>query len=152
MHNRRRRLPDGSYPRIAAHRCIGSCSGHGVKTVDRVLPEAWDDQRADRSHTRSRLRSSSSRPSPMPSRWAICRASSSLESCESARYCTGRPAAQAPVRFGRWDAIHHERQTNKAVPRLIHNRPGPVGCENAWTGPLRRSSAPARKKAIVGKS
>jgi hypothetical protein len=55
------------------------------------------------------------------------------------------------VRFGRWDAIHHEQQTNKAVLRLIHNRPGPVGCENAWTGPLRRSSAPARKKAIVGK-
>jgi hypothetical protein len=38
------------------------------------------------------------------------------------------------------------------APRLIHNRPGPVGCENAWTGTLRRSSAPARKKAIVGKS
>jgi hypothetical protein len=36
------------------------------------------------------------------------------------------------VCFGRWDPIHDEQQTNNAVPRLIHNRPGPVGCENAW--------------------
>jgi hypothetical protein len=24
------------------------------------------------------------------------------------------------------------RKTNELAPRLIHNRPGPVGCENAW--------------------
>jgi hypothetical protein len=28
-----------------------------------------------------------------------------------------------------WDAVHDD---NKPVTRLIHNRPGPVGCENAW--------------------
>jgi hypothetical protein len=44
--------------------------------------------------------------------------------------------------------------SNKMAPRLIHNRPGSVGCENALDrhATLRRSSAPARKKAIVGKS
>jgi hypothetical protein len=46
----------------------------------------------------------------------------------------------------------------KMAPRLIHNRPGPViapgrcALRMPGTGPLRRSSGPARKKAIVGKS
>ena len=41
---------------------------------------------------------------------------------------------------------------NKPVPRLIHNRPGRWAARMPGTGSLRRSSAPARKKAIVGKS
>src|SRR4029077_14013131 len=40
----------------------------------------------------------------------------------------------------------------RAVPRLIHNRPGRWAARMPGTGSLRRSSAPARKKAIVGKS
>ena len=40
----------------------------------------------------------------------------------------------------------------KMAPRLIHNRPGPVAARMPGTGPLRRSSGPARKKAIVDKS
>ena len=42
--------------------------------------------------------------------------------------------------------------TSTAALRLIHNRPGPLCCENAGTGPLRPSSRAGRIKAILGKS
>jgi len=38
------------------------------------------------------------------------------------------------------------------APRLIHNRPGRAAARMPGTGPLRRSSGTARKKAIVEKS
>ena len=38
------------------------------------------------------------------------------------------------------------------APRLIHKRPGPVVARMPGTGTPRRSSTPARIKAIVGKS
>ena len=30
------------------------------------------------------------------------------------------------------DLLPRSETTNELAPRLIHNRPGPVGCENAW--------------------
>jgi len=45
-------------------------------------------------------------------------------------------------------AIQNEQRNRR--PDFIHNRPGPVRCENAWYRSVTvRSSVPARKKAIV---
>ena len=50
--------------------------------------------------------------------------------------------------FDVWVVFFKLTDCYKMAPRLIHNRPGPVRCENAWDGPLRRSGGPARKRRL----